>query len=304
MTERQFAGNAIDRLLLGWNPFAGVDHFVRDRARARNFQMAESRLGGVFRRAIEAGVGGFTYTAGPEATRLLGLIDSAILPKGFGLYPLVPSTMFTPGLMGGGMVRAASEMLKGLSSAKKASLIFSGGWAMLTRDPLRAVRPYVDVEVERARQSIPDQCLLRTLILSEIITDALVSFDVAEPAMKFIDAVTEDHGLMAGFETRNLVRFINFAEANRIDLSETLVMTPLNPVGFQMTPTKSACEEALASHPDLRVIAMSVLAAGQIRPEEASLYLKQFSGVRSIAVGTSNESHASETFRVLSSVFA
>lgn len=67
-----------------------------------------------------------------------------------------------------------------------------------------------------------------------------------------------------------------------------------------MNPSKLGCEKTLAEIPESNVIAMSILAAGYLRIPEAIEYVHSLPNLKGIVVGVSRESHARETFRLLS----
>jgi hypothetical protein len=50
--------------------------------------------------------------------------------------------------------------------------------------------------------------------------------------------------------------------------------TPFNKVGFLMNPSRTECEKASADLSEPTVIAMSILAAGYLKPKEAINYLQ------------------------------
>ncbi len=69
-----------------------------------------------------------------------------------------------------------------------------------------------------------------------------------------------------------------------------------------MNPSREACEEVLRGC-KYDVIAMSTLAAGYLKPEEAYEYLfKLPTIIRSVVVGVSSKKHAEETFRLLNDI--
>jgi hypothetical protein len=55
--------------------------------------------------------------------------------------------------------------------------------------------------------------------------------------------------------------------------SKLTLTSSFNKVGFQMCPSQPECEEALERAKDAEVIAMSVLAAGYLKPADAFGYL-------------------------------
>ena len=66
-----------------------------------------------------------------------------------------------------------------------------------------------------------------------------------------------------------------------------------------MNPSQAECEKALEEIPQAEIIAMSILAAGYLKPTEAIDYVRGLPNVNAIVVGVSNEQQARETFRLL-----
>ena len=114
----------------------------------------------------------------------------------------------------------------------------------------------------------------------------------------YIDFISE-FGIGPGFETRNFAYLIKKFKEWNIDLSEILIATPFNKVGFQMNPSKEECEKALAEVPESNVIAMSILASGYLKLPEATDYVESLPKIKGVVVGVSKENHAQETFRCL-----
>jgi hypothetical protein len=51
--------------------------------------------------------------------------------------------------------------------------------------------------------------------------------------------------------------------------------------------------------PESNVIAISILAAGYLKPPEAIDYIATLPNIKGVAVGVSKEKHAHETFKLL-----
>jgi hypothetical protein len=77
-----------------------------------------------------------------------------------------------------------------------------------------------------------------------------------------------------------------------------MLTSSFNKVGFQMCPSKVECEEALERAREAEVIAMSVLAAGYLKPADAIGYLASLRGLSGLVIGVSREHQATETFRI------
>ncbi len=104
--------------------------------------------------------------------------------------------------------------------------------------------------------------------------------------------------LRPGFETRNFPYLVNKFSDWGFDFNELTLTASFNKVGFQMNPSKIECEEALKRAANAEVIAMSVLAAGYIKPADAVGYFADLKGISGIVVGASKERQAIETFKL------
>ncbi len=76
-----------------------------------------------------------------------------------------------------------------------------------------------------------------------------------------------------------------------------VIAAPFNAEGFQMCPSRAACEAALEELPDTDVIAFSILAAGHLGYTEAIDYVATLPRLRGVAVGVSKPEHARSTFK-------
>jgi aryl-alcohol dehydrogenase-like predicted oxidoreductase len=76
-------------------------------------------------------------------------------------------------------------------------------------------------------------------------------------------------------------------------------MSPFNKIGFQMNPSREACELVARKTRNLDLIAMSILSSGMLGLDEALAYIKSFPEIRSVVVGASSEEHAKATFGAL-----
>jgi hypothetical protein len=110
-------------------------------------------------------------------------------------------------------------------------------------------------------------------------------------------------GIRPGFETRNFAYLVEKFKEWNIDFSQITIASPFNKIGFQMNPSRIKCEEALSGVTGSKVIAMSILAAGYLRPYEAMDYVLALPNLNGVVLGVSKEHHARETFKLLKSRF-
>jgi len=289
--------NKIDRFILGTNPLVGTDHFLNERARERRFLLDQARIVRVVEAAVKSGATGINVgvdEAGYSIFESLGEID---LKEELGLYIMVPDvSKYVSIQLSKGTFGLVKEVLGSLDPSDTAKMLIKGTISVLTLNPYRALEVYLDVELGRLLRSKPESTKLRGVFVHEAVTDIAVALGARELMEEYVRLTKKKYSTFPGFVTRNLPKFVEFLSDTKINLSEILILTPFNAIGFQMTPTKDACEQVLKSHPDANIIAMSVLAGGQLSILDSIKYLKSLSGLKGIVIGVSSEEHALETF--------
>ena len=290
----------LDNVILGTNPFVGISHFSSERGREGVMTMDRAKVASIATAALEAGADGISFSVSPLITEMLNDITCIGTDRTIGMYPIVPNTeIYATTLADKGIVGLAGETLGAMSMSGKGKAILQGGLSLLTADPQRAIKAYVNMEINRLVQLVPPTGRLRTLLLHELATDLGVALGARHLLKSYAEGVHES-GLTPGFVTRNLPGFVRFCDDAGISLAESVVMTPWNSLGFQMTPTREQCEALVKSRTDLNIIAISILAAGRIELASAFSYIESFPAIRSVTVGVSSESQARETFSMIS----
>lgn len=167
--------------------------------------------------------------------------------------------------------------------------------AVLRADVLEGVKALVDYEVLRVRSACRGKLPLTSLMIHEVVTDALAAYSLCDVLADALSYIGRRGIPEPGVETRNAPHVVRCLR-EYLDPLNAVVATPFNKVGYQMAPSREAYEELVRSLPG-RIIAMSALAAGYLRPREALSYLRSFRNyLRGAVFGVSRESHAVETF--------
>lgn len=252
------------------------------------------------RASFATGADGFVFYTHPTNLASFKLLTSQDPEASFDMYPLFPYAR--------GYVRDAAEMgtvgllmerVKRLTLAGKVKAVFEGGLAALTLDPHRMLAMTLEAEVEDFLTAAPHGARLRGIFLHDIIVDLSVALGLREIIETHITTVADNYGVKPGLVTRNFTRLVGFLEHNNMSIKELMIMAPFNSLGFQMNPSRQACEETLASRSDLDVVAMGLLSAGILDLETALAYVKRLENLRSVVVGASREEHALTTFAAL-----
>jgi hypothetical protein len=285
---------------IGDNAFIGVSHLSDARARQTLQRLSVEKIVEVIRTAISHGANGFTFTVHPTNLQVLKeLIATRSLDSDFAVYPTLPyvagylRTMNEKGIVG-----TLGELFDQVSIVDRAKLVVESGVTSLAGDPIGLMKRYLNYELSR----IPREANIASVLLHDVVTDLAVSYRSADVIQSHIESVRNKWHATPGFVTRNFSKFIEFFNQLEWRLSDVLVMTPFNRIGFQMNPSKEACEAALSKLEGGKVIAMSIMAGGYLTLEDALDYIDGLRNLYGITLGVSTPKHAAETFDRLRSL--
>ena len=287
----------IDRILLGDNPFNGVDHFSQARKRARE-ELDAGSIAQVIHGALDNGATGFVFSSTKKVHEALAILRESTVPA-FGMYPIFPDVYSLVRLAADqGVLGAAYGMVRnGPTATGKLRTIFEGGTAALTADPYRILRTYLRAELLALKHVAPSGARVRSVFLHELISELIISFKMKEALSEFSSLIRDEFNALPGMVTRNFRNAMSFL--NDVDCGEMVLMTPFNKVGFQMNPSREACESNLPNDESIQVIAMSILAGGYLTLHEAVDYVNGLPKPISCVVGVSSKEHATTTFSYL-----
>ena len=90
---------------------------------------------------------------------------------------------------------------------------------------------------------------------------------------------------------------------NELGMKDPIIISNINSVGFRMNPSRSEVEATIKKHDSFN-IAMSILASGAIKPQEAVDYIASLNeGVDAVLFGASSREHIRSTKEMLEKIF-
>ncbi len=291
-------------LLVGDNPFHGVSHLSQERVRSRDPAIEQADYGaGLVATSIENGADGFFFTASGTTLAICRLLAARDLGGTVQLHAIVPYAfeLARSAVRVGGLPQLGKDIVKQIVLSRDLKAAASGVLGVVRSDPAALLKAYLFYEVSRIRSAskASKNLNLASVLIHEVITDMALGLDMEWLFKTHVEAM-QDRGITPGFDTRNYPMLLEKLEGWGIDLSQLIVATPFNSIGFQMAPSREACEERLALGNGPNVIAFSVLASGHITLPEAAEYLDTLPNLAGVAVGVSKEQQARETFSLLS----
>jgi len=287
-------------LLVGDNPFHGISHLSQEQARVRGKAMIYPEYAAnLVVTSLENEANGFMFSVSETTLSILQILHEREGDKRPGLYALVPyafeyvrlaTQLGTSGL--------AKKFAKQIMVSGNVRAIAMGLKGVIRMDPVTLLKTYLIYEISRIKSSAGKQANLESLLLHEIITDMGLALNLDWLFKSYVDFMLK-LGIKPGFDTRNFAYLVKKFNGWGINFHDVIIAAPFNKVGFQMDPSKRECETALATLDEPNVIAISILAAGYLKPLEAIEYIESLPNIKGVAVGVSKEQHARETFKLL-----
>jgi len=259
----------VSELLLGDNPFIGVSHLAQEKAREEKKDSFVENNARVVEAAAEGGATGFTFTAHPANLELLTYLRTHNEPlvESMNYYILAPHAQSyvakaniegTPGLIG-----------STLRSAPIVDLLATA----LTLKPERAAQLLIRKEIAPYLEILPKE-KVRAVLLHEVLTEVVIAFGLTKVIEQF-DRWAEGLGFGFGLETRNFSYLCDCMR--KWNLHPAYVMTPVNPLGYQMAANKQAVEAGMKELAgETKIIAINILASGAVDLDQATEYVRKY----------------------------
>lgn len=285
----------LDRIIFGDNQFFGINHMSEEKAleQAERFRDLSAIIN-VIDIAYEAGIHGFMFNTHERVKAVCDHFRAH--PQKYndlGLYVSMPyAHKYANAVAEKGIFGAIKDtILAENSTSEVLSLFAKGGSSLFERDLVQVMKILVDMEMKMFRG-----LNVKVVFIQNIVTDLLLGFGVKEPFVAFAEHVRSTYGAEPGFVTLNLPKAVNFLAECGVE--NPVVCTTFNKGGFNMNPDKVSYEQALQRN-GYRAMAMSVLASGAIKPEEAIEYVSTNPQIESIVFGASSKRNIHETKRLI-----
>ena len=280
----------IEAILLGDNPFFGVDHLSQERARENASRSQDFRNAlEVMKYCFNSGAGGMVVSTHPKLRELISIVNTehGLINK-IQFYPILPYVQgYVLKINEKGILNTLTEILNQTTFQNKVKIITKGGMGFLKKDFYSLFKLFIDIELLQLQGA-----KIKTVFLHDVLTDLALSLRMKRIFEAFQEHLHDRYKLDAGLVTKNFPLLVSALDDWNIRYSH--IMTSFNKVGFQMNPSRKECENTLLKFGG-RIIAMSVFAGGYINPEEAFRYLESLPNLNTAVVGISSVAHAKST---------
>ncbi|MFQ6113937.1 MAG: hypothetical protein ACE5NG_07580 [bacterium] len=280
-----------DRIVLGHNQFFGVNHLEAQTGNRKEAYFSDiSRIMDLINFSYNHGLRAMMMSTHERATLVAEkILCDQRLREDWGIYLLVPYVAkYIKQANEKGLVNVVKEALTGTRFQEKFRVFMRGGMGWIKKDIRKMLTAMIDFEIAQF-----SKLNLRAIFLHDVMTDLVLGWNVPDVLELFSEHVQKKYKAIPAFCTKNLPRLMELLK--QTEIKNPLVMASINKLGYQVNPSKEAFEGCLRNH-QLRLLAMSTLAAGYLKPTEAYEYLFSLPRVESVVVGVSSKEHAVETF--------
>jgi hypothetical protein len=280
----------MDRILFGDNQFFAVNHLSDEKARAQSIQFRKNEaIIKVLDTTIDLGLKTFMCTT---HDRIAGICDHIRANpekyKGFRIYPCMPyAHKYANAVTELGIVGALKEYLPG----NIFSTIAKGGLAFARKDFIAMMELLIDAEMKMFKGIDTP-----VIFIQNVLTDLILGLGMKDIFVAYHQYIIRKYNAEPGYITMNLPLLLNVLESSGI--KNPIICSSVNKIGFRMSGGIALYEKTIAER-QFRPIAMQVLAAGALRPEEAFEYVCRQPRIESILFGSSSREHIQHSIEII-----
>lgn len=276
----------MEKVLFGDNQFFAVNHLSDEKSRqqAMKFKDIESIIT-VLDSAIESGIDTFMCTTHDRIGEVCDHIrKNPASYDGFKIYPCMPyAHKYANAITDYGFIGALKQYLPG----NLFSTMAKGGAAFVNKDFISMMQLLIDAEMKMFK-GIPTP----VIFIQNVLVDLILGLGMYDVFAAYDAYIRRKYKSDPGYITMNLPLLLDALES--VGISNPIICSSINKIGFRMSGGIEGYEKTLQER-EFRPIAMQVLAAGAIPPEEAIAYLGKFPKIESVLFGASSKGHIKQT---------
>jgi hypothetical protein len=279
----------MERIIFGDNQFFGVNHSSDEKARSQTIKFQEDiSIMNVLDIAIEEGINTFMCTTHDRIGAICDIVRGNEKYKDFKIYPCMPyAHKYANAVTELGYVGTIKQFVPG----NIFSTFAKGGLAFMKKDFNELARLMIDAEMKMFHG-------IKTPVIwvQNIITDLLLGLGMTDFLLTFYHHIKDKYQVEPGFITMNLPLLLDTLE--KAGIQNPTVCASINKIGFRMPGGIKKYEEVIAQK-RCKLVAMQVLAAGSIPPQEAFDYVCSLDGVDSILFGASSHKNIHQSKAII-----
>jgi hypothetical protein len=276
----------MDKVIFGDNQFFAVNHLSDEKSRAQAIQFKDdSSIIRVLDQVKEIGINTFMCTTHDRIANICDYIRANPEKyKDFKIFPCLPyAHKYANAVTELGIVGTIKQYVPGNIFRTFAK----GGLAYMNKDFIKLMEIFIDAELKMFKGiNTP------VIFIQNVLVDMILGLKMFEVFKEYDAYIRKKYNAEPGYITMNLPALLD--SLNSVGIENPIICSSINKIGFRMSGSKDIYEKYLTEK-RFRPIAMQVLAAGALRPEEAIKYLGKFPKIESVLFGASSKPHIQET---------
>lgn len=276
----------MEKVLFGDNQFFAVSHLSDEKSRAQSIRFKDNRaIIRVLDQAMEVGIHTFMCTTHDRIADICEHIrKNPESYRDFKIYPCMPyAHKYANAVTELGYLGTLKQYLPGNIFATFAK----GGIAFLGKDYIKMMELLIDAEMKMFKGiNTP------VIFIQNVLVDLILGLGMVDVFAEYDRYIRKKYDAEPGYITMNLPKLLE--ALNSVNIHNPIICSSINKLGFRMSGGKEIYEKTLREGV-FRPIAMQVLAAGALEPQEAIEYLGNFPKIESVLFGASTKSHIKQT---------
>jgi hypothetical protein len=276
----------MEKVLFGDNQFFAVSHLSDEKSRAQSIRFKDnSAIINILDQVIDTGINTFMCTTHNRIADICNHIrNNPVKYQGFKIYPCMPyAHKYANAITELGYLGALKQYLPGniFSTMAKGSVAFVG------KDYIKLMELLIDSEMKMFRGIETP-----VIFIQNVMVDLILGLGMKEIFKEYDQYIRRKYKAEPGYITMNLPMLLDTLES--VGIKNPVICSSINKMGFRMSGGIEIYEKTLKER-KFRPIAMQVLAAGALEPEEAIAYIGGFPKIESVLFGASTRSHIKQT---------
>ena len=280
----------MERILFGDNQFFAVNHLSDEKARAQSIQFRKNEaIIKVLDSTIDLGIKTFMCTTHDRIADICDHIRTNPQKyRGFKIFPCMPyAHKYANAVTELGILGALKEYLPG----NIFSTMAKGGMAYARKDFIGMMELLIDAEMKMFKGIDTP-----VIFIQNVLTDMILGLGMKDIFKAYHEYIIKKYNAEPGYITMNLPLLLSVLEG--IGIKNPIICSSINKIGFRM-PGGTALYERTIREGKFRPVAMQVLAAGALRPEEAFEYVCRQKNIESILFGSSSREHIKSSIEII-----
>jgi hypothetical protein len=284
----------MEKVLFGDNQFFAINHLSDEKSRAQALKFRDtSSIMDVLGYVNDIGIKTFMCTTHDRIAEVCDQIrNNPARFKEFKIFPCMPyAHKYANAVTDYGIMGALKQYMPG----NIISTFTKGGLAFATKDYIKMMELLIDAEMKMFKGIDTP-----VIFIQNVLTDLILGLGMNDVLVGYAEYIKKKYGAEPGFITMNLPLLSKTLTG--LGLENPIICASINKIGFRMSGGIEEYERVIKEG-KCRVIAMQVLAAGAISPDEAMDYVCNLGGIESILFGSSTKSHIQYTKNKIESLW-